>query len=98
MTERQFAERIAMPVMLVLLYVGPAAVSAIDVAILLNGHMRGLSGLLFPVVILWSVWQGHFESNSSHEMAKITGVSWLAGLPIGLVGWLIAQQLSRFFA
>lgn len=84
-----------MPVMVALLYVGPAVASAVNVAVLLNGHMRGLSGLLIPVVLLWSMWQGRFDSNGSHEMAKTIGFSWLAGLPIGFAAWLVAQQLSR---
>jgi hypothetical protein len=98
MPERQYAERFAMPAALAMYYAGPAAVSAIGVVFTLNGHMRGLFGLAMPVVCLLSMWQTYLESNVSNEVAKIVCLSWLAGLPIGIAAWAIAQPLVRFFA
>lgn len=98
MTEREFAERIAMPAVLGFFQALPGAIVAWDVALVMQGDMFGWTGIVFPVVLAWLWWDGRHSWDQPADFLKMVGVSWLVGLPVGVAAWGLAHVASTVMA
>lgn len=93
---QQKMERYFLPFMAMLLFFGPAVVSAVGTANLLEGNMRGLVMFGLPAMLAWFAWE-EVSLWGFDGARKIQLFSWICGIALGGFGWLLADALRTTF-